>query len=463
MQTKRKGQHREDTGPIVHPCPEPTGSQNGSQQKNSRNGSDPQPSVKAFCAVHRPIGPRTVRELLRRDLLHLDGDRWRFGDNSNHGVTRSLSDLSWKHSHTKGNTWHRLIGLADVSRTDRSEAWLVIEGSKDALAAAEIAQRIGVLRTVGILAALGSGYRPIPAELKKLRGRKVRVIGDNDAAGRETMLLVSNALTIAGVEHSVWNWESDGSKDLYEWLTGYDSPSGVNGEFSALVYSKFFSPCPPSYRSTVQPFNYSTTNALEGSTTNCQGSTTNCPDLSEQEAQGIVAPFIVTQRGTGNKQSFMLARAIKPRDFDVDVINQIFRLWFARSRPLLKPDAKEDQWLTHFFRQLTRVRFTATGLEAACERARNAPLPEIPTLAHNQRARRLAALCRELQRDAGTHAFICPVNVVQQFLDFGHPSPANYVLHVLEQHKVIECVERGAPNKPGVKGKPTFWRYKLPL
>jgi len=38
-------------------------------------------------------------------------------------------------------------------------------------------------------------------------------------------------------------------------------------------------------------------------------------------------------------------------------------------------------------------------------------------------------------------------------------------LHVLEkkEHGVIECVERGEPNKAGVKGKPTFWRYKLPM
>jgi len=28
---------------------------------------------------------------------------------------------------------------------------------------------------------------------------------------------------------------------------------------------------------------------------------------------------------------------------------------------------------------------------------------------------------------------------------------------------VIECVDRGVPNRLGKKGKPTMWRYKLPL
>jgi hypothetical protein len=40
---------------------------------------------------------------------------------------------------------------------------------------------------------------------------------------------------------------------------------------------------------------------------------------------------------------------------------------------------------------------------------------------------------------------------------------ANYLLHVLEEEGVIDCVERGAPHKRGEKGKSTMWRYKLPM
>jgi hypothetical protein len=59
--------------------------------------------------------------------------------------------------------------------------------------------------------------------------------------------------------------------------------------------------------------------------------------------------------------------------------------------------------------------------------------------------------------------FICPVNIVQKFLNFRWPEQARLLLKVLETEKVIECVERGARNKPGQKGRPTLWRYKLPM
>jgi hypothetical protein len=40
----------------------------------------------------------------------------------------------------------------------------------------------------------------------------------------------------------------------------------------------------------------------------------------------------------------------------------------------------------------------------------------------------------------------------------GHRLP-----HQLECNGVIECVDRGALNSPGKKGKPTMWQYRLPI
>jgi len=51
----------------------------------------------------------------------------------------------------------------------------------------------------------------------------------------------------------------------------------------------------------------------------------------------------------------------------------------------------------------------------------------IPTLTHNKTALKLAALCRELQREAGDRPFICPVNMAQQFLGLRFPEQANYL------------------------------------
>ena len=97
------------------------------------------------------------------------------------------------------------------------------------------------------------------------------------------------------------------------------------------------------------------------------------------------------------------------------------------------------------------------------QRARMAKLPSIPSLDYNSDAIKLAALCRELQRQQGERPFICPVNKAKEHLQLRWPSQANYLLHLLERERVVECVERGSPNRSGVKGKTTFWRYKLPF
>jgi hypothetical protein len=395
-----------------------------------------------FTKAYPSIGVGVLDELMRRRLFHCSGDYWRFGDENN-GTTRRLDGRKFTRADNSGADWHKLIGLADVVRHDRKYALFVIEGSKDALAAAELAFRSGILEEVGIICALGSGYRPIRSELKKLRGRFVGLIWDNDASRIEAVNIVSSALADLRVEHTRFNWVvcETNEKDLFGWL------SSLKGKKTPSICTLFPSPL-PSYQSPVQPFNRSTTETA---------------GLSEEEKLGIIYPFIVSKRGTGNAMSFGLARAIKTKNMNMTNIDEIFGLWFAKSRSLLPPDADEAQSLETFYRQLKRVRFTGRALKAACERARRARAPFIPARDGDEDLAKLAVLHRELQRDAGDRPYICPVNVAQEFLNLRWPSQANYLNHVLEEEKVIECVERGAPNKPGQKGKSTFWRYKYPL
>jgi hypothetical protein len=390
------------------------------------------------------ISVETITELEKRGLLHISESQWRLGDGNN-GSTRKLSATRWKHADTSGNAWHKLIGLDDVVQNDRHRVMLVIEGSKDALAAAELARRCGMLSQVGIVCALGSGYRPIPNELQQLRGRRVLLIGDNDAAGIQTTQIVSRALAATGINYEVWDWSDHPQKDVYDFLAAMDAS---REKFLTPRICTFFSSSLPSHSSTVQQFNCSTTQE---------------PGISEEEKRGIVYPFIVTKPGSGNFMSFQLARAIKHRKFSIKEIDQVFHLWFVKSRPLLPPDSDETESLKTFYRQLKRVRFTVSGLEAACERARSARLPFIPARDGDIEIARLAALCRELQRNVGDRPFICPVNVVQEFLGLPWPSQANYLLHTLQDESVIECVDRGSPHRRSEKGKSTLWRYKLPL
>jgi hypothetical protein len=418
-----------------------------------------------FSDAYIGIGTETVIELVERGLLSWDSEFWRFGDKSN-GTTRRLDGRKFTRADNSGADWHKLIGLADVVRHDRKYVLFPLEGSKDALAAAELAFRFGILWQVGIICALGSGYRPIAGELQQLRGRRVGLIGDRDAAGVESTGIVSRALDHAGVEHGIWewnDWEEEGDKDLFDVLTTIDAKLSVKLKGSPVSVvdqdnqgsdpcTSFFSSLFPSHGSTVQPFNSST---------------------QEIETEGIigitieqfVAPHVVTQRGTGNRKSFDLARAIKATNANMAIsdITTIFDEWFGRSRRVLPSDADRDKSFQVFLRQLTRVRFMFSSLKKACERARTAPPPFIAALDGNNEAMIVAGLCRELQRDAGNRGFICPVNVVQQFLNLRWPAQAHWLLHQLECNGVIECVDRGAPNKPGRKGKPTLWRYKLSI
>jgi hypothetical protein len=420
--------------------------------------------LKQLQRTYSCISGETLEELSHRGLLHFDGTKWRFGDNDN-GTTRRIDGRKFTlrdgqqvkaFGDNKEAAWHQLIGLRDVIDNDRPYALLAIEGSKDALAAAEFAFRRGVLSETGIMCALGSGYRPLPNEMHKLAGRWVVLIGDNDQVGTETTQLVSFSLNTAGVGHCVWDWGlcEIKAKDLFAFMTKV--PAGrMKNPFVQLYSGTFFCPPPPSYDSTVQQFNSST-----------QEITTSLSDIIGVTIEEFVAPYIVTKKGTSDGKSFDLARAIKSTNPNTTMneIIMIYEEWFAKSQAHLPKGTSKDESFKTFMRQLTRVRFTDSGLQAAIERARKMRLPFVPALDGNDEATRLAALCRELQREAGKgRAFICPVNIAQRFLNLRWPEQARWLLHQLERNEVIECVDLGAPNTRGKKGKSTLWRYKLPL
>jgi len=208
----------------------------------------------------------------------------------------------------------------------------------------------------------------------------------------------------------------------------------------------------PSYLSPVLPFSSST-----------QVPGTDIEHINDVPIEQFVAPYVVAKRGTANGKSFDLARAIVSTNPNITMneTTDIFDQWFAKSRPCLPKDADRDEYFRTFMRQLKLVRFTDTDLQSAMKRARKQPF--VAPLDGNEPASLLAALCRELQRNAGDRPFICAVSVAQEFLQLRWPEQANWQLHQLERLGVIKCVDRGAPNMKGKKGKSTMWRYKLPM
>ena len=207
------------------------------------------------------LSNETLRELANRGLLQtLPNGKWHFGDSSN-GCTRYLSGGRWKRADTKGVDWHRLAGLQDAISNDREFVAFVLEGTKDALAAAELLNRIGLLPTTGIVAALGSGYRPIEAEIEQLSGRKVLLIGDSDVAGRDCISRVSSTFCAHKIDHIVLFWPEP-VNDLFDLVQAHVE----SHEDFGRLYNSFFSFFLPSHHSTVQRLNASTVQLLNSST-----------------------------------------------------------------------------------------------------------------------------------------------------------------------------------------------------
>jgi hypothetical protein len=308
------------------------------------------------------------------------------------------------------------------------------------------------------------------------------LIYDNDIASRETAAIVCAALAQAQVSFALWQWEEGERNDLFEFVETLDAalpPSNLREllqkRFAAGRYNESTAASPLNGQSVVNTVELLNTLTLNGKlcfplppplyTAQQLNSSTAHTRAREREAElrAIAHRFAMTQPKTGHKQAFMLARAIKPLNLSLSQIREVHRVWFEQSRLMLPKEANETQSWNKFLDQLRRVRFTDTGLSNAIERARQAKLPAIPALAHNEQALKLAALCRELQRERGDGPFLCPVNVTQKYFELRSPKEANLLLQVLEAAKVLECVRRGERHKPGIKGKSTLWRYKLPL
>jgi hypothetical protein len=410
------------------------------------------------AAFHRDgafqcLSDETLAELTRRGLLQTrPSQMWHFGDHSN-GCSRYLSGGKWKRADTKGADWHKLAGLEDVVVNDRRFVAFVLEGSKDALAAAELLNRLGLLTRSGIIGAFGAAYRPIAREVQQLSGRKVMVIGDNDSAGRDCISRVSATLCDHSIDHVVLFWP-ESVKDVFELVQLHVE---AKNDFGRLyqVFLSFFSPL------TVQEFNDSTVQPLNSSAVQ------QFNDSTQEEAIELITSFVPSEPCTGNTSSFALARAVRDRQERTGVaptnleIDKLHHEWFTRSRPMLPQNADEEKSLRKFYKQLTRVRFLPTALVRAIARARSAPLPQLPNLSND--AQLVALLYRELQRDAGDRGFICPVNTIVEFAGLRWPEQARWIQSVLEKAGVIRCVDRGSPHVTGAPGKSTVWRYLKPL
>jgi hypothetical protein len=381
---------------------------------------------------------------------------------------------------TRGDMWHRLIELDDVLTNNRREILLVTEGSKDALAALHFADAENSLSDVGVVAALGTGINLRADDVEKFSGRRVRIFGDADTAGQETVSRVGKQLLVAADEVQIFNLAGlhcqNGSlvKDLFD-LSRIDcddfeanrdlwSVTDLNskGERVSVLKNEHefsFSPSPLPH---VSPESHG---FLVYPVSSFQ-------ELG-QELENLAKRNACTARNTARKRRFKLERDLTAvqkrlaRELSPDELITAFDEWYHVSQPHLDPDKTRDDYLAKFLGELGKVR-VPTGEGEALKKALEhvsalsvSALPPLPGLAEALESwRRLAALHRQLARQSANGTYFLSCRDAAKAHQGLNKDSANTINYALIQLGVIDPVRIGDA-RPG--GKASEFRYLLPL
>ncbi len=443
-------------------------------------------------ATRLAISPEAIEEAIRRRLLSFVSHRgclsWRFGDSRNASLRRldgepfRINGQSAKaEAETRGESWHRLIGLDDVVANDRRDILLTPEGSKDALAALHLADAEGSLPCVGVVAALGAGVKLLPDDVEKFRGRHVRIFGDADATGENAASKIGQQLASGAEEVQIFNLAGlhcqDGSlvKDLFD-LSRIDcddfeanrdlcSVTDLNSRGKRVSVLKnehefSFSPSPlphvspESHKFLVYPVS-------------------NSQDLGK-ELETLAKRNACTERNTARERRWKLVCQLAAvqkrigRELTPDELIKItFEQWYRASQPHLDPDKTRDDYLAKFLGELGKVRVPAgegEALKKALEHVSTlsvSALPPLPGLAEAVESwRRLAALHRQLAHQSANGTYFLSCRDAAKAHHGLNKDSANTINHALIQLGVIDPVRIGGA-RPG--GKASEFRYLLPL
>ena len=435
------------------------------------------------------ISRTAIEEALHRGLLTFKQYRgvacWPFGDTRN-GCLRRLDGQPFEISgervkaeaETRGDAWHRFIGLDDVLANDRREVLLIIEGSKDALAALHFADVEGRLSDVGVVAALGAGVKPLADDVEKFRGRRVRIFGDADTAGEHAASRIGQQLASVAEEVQIFNLaglhcekgllvkdlfdltridydDFEANRDLWS-VTDLDN----KGERVTVLTKEnefLFSPLPLPH---VSPEShgfpvYPVSNSHE----------------LEKELEELAEGNACTERDTARERRWQLERDLLAvqkriaRKLAPDELMKTFDKWYRTSQPHLDRKKTRDDYLGAFFAELGKVRVpTGDGeaLQTALARIATVPLPELPGIANAPESwRKVAALHRELARQSvnGTYFLSCR-DAAKAYEGLNKDSAGNINHALARQLSVIEFVRVGDA-RPG--GKASEFRYLLAL
>jgi hypothetical protein len=443
-------------------------------------------------ATRLAVSPQAIEEAIRRGLLrfvkHRNSHCWRFGDSRN-GSIRRIDGEPFRingervkaEGENHGNSWHRLIGLDDVVENNRREILLTPEGTKDALAALHLADAEDRLIDVGVVTALGSAVKLIPDDLEKLRGRRIRIFPDVDAAGHDAAARIAQVIAKPAAEAQIFDlkglYRNDGEpvKDLFDltridyddfeanrdlWsITHLDSRGG---RVQIITDEQKFPPSPlPPPRGSPESHGFpvypvSSSQELEKKLEElAEGSACTERDTARKRRWKLVCDLTAVEKGISRK----LAAAELVRTFDK---------WYKASAPYLDPEKSRDNYLAAFLAELGKVRVpTGEGesLKKALERVSALPitdLPEIPGMPEAHESwRRVVALHRELARGSANGIYFLSCRDAAKAHHCLSKDSAWNVNHALASRLGVISFMRVGDVRPG--GKASEFRYLLAL
>lgn len=188
----------------------------------------------------------------------------------------------------------------------------------------------------------------------------------------------------------------------------------------------------------------------------------NCSVLSvasTREIEKAIRETLPGGPGRRNRQVFALARSLKAvpvlADADANACEPYVREWHARALQHVHTKPFEETWID-FLTAWPRVKYPKgeepmAGMFAA---ALKAGVPPEATRYEQPAIHHLAALCRELQRGAGTQPFFLSARTAGRLLEVDHTTAWRW-LFLLQNDRVIEVVERGEAGKQ----RATRFRY----
>lgn len=440
----------------------------------------------------RHVSQEAVEEAHRRGWLsfveHRGKPSWRIGDAKN-GCVRSLDGTPFKigrelckaEAETKGDDWHRLIGLDDVVAHDRLMV-LLVEGIPDALAALHFAACEGTLSTIGIVIVLGEGARLLAADSEQLCGRKVRIVGDATPGGMAAAEIWGEAIVRFADEVQLLDLRglrrADGAvvKDLNDCTRIHADDYEENRElwgitdlesggrrvrviskppllplmevFSAAGHSKTGS---QTYREAEKQRNGETEETekrreREGG----EEKKESCAvphNLKPTGMDALLFGTIPSTPGETNRLLFVLAGRLRreaKRGADLPPLVKAAALeWLKRAGKIADGRNWEDV-VTMLEKRISRVRSAGNPFLDALEILDTLPPVEHPILVDRPKLERLARLCRVMGERG---EFSLSTRQAAQTVGAKDASTGGDYLDLLEKQPFIECTKRGIPGK----------------